>query len=691
VSVTPAPDTPASAGRAPSRLLAALVGVPDRLVMLLFWTCLVVSVTVLAEAFRPALVLPLLAVTIVATWRLVPGPLVATRSSAAGAGAALVLAAAWLAANVPFASSYVVVDRDPGFLTLEGIWLARHASPVIPVGASVQLADAVPGVLVDNDAYFESGGALYAQGAKLLPGLLGLAGWAGGPRAVVVANLVVGAVGLVAVYALARRFLPPAWALVPMVALGLSLPMMVFSRAAYTEPVAMALVLEGITMSWSAFETRAWWRHLLAGALVGGAALARIDGAGAAIGLVVGVGVAAGAALARPLQGRLRTSLLATVLGAWATVGLGYADLRRHSPGYLDDLGSQVGLLLGALFAVTVVCLLLALPWRPGALWRAVARHRRGLGAVACALVVVAGVALALRPLLFVNHGIEADSGYDRAIAALQEREGLPIDPTRSYDEQTVTWLSWYFGWAALVAALAGFAMLVLRAVRDRDARRLVLVTVVAAPSALYLWRANITPDQIWAIRRFLPVTIPGLLVAAGVALEALWRDRSRVLHWLSVPAAAMVALFPLLTWGSVVGEVEHDGRLDEAEAVCDAVGTDPVLFVSPGDPGNYLATIRSLCDVDAAQWAAPATAETLTAVRDAWGDDVAVVTFSADAVPWTGAVAPDPLLETTTTRWRSELTHAPDTADERTSQVWVGHITPAGTVTAVPGVAGEP
>ncbi|WNB86309.1 hypothetical protein [Cellulomonas sp. ATA003] len=133
-----------------------LVSLPDRLVLALFWTCLVVAVTVLVGRFSPWLVGPLLAVVLVATWRAVPAPLPATRNTAAGAAVCLGLCAAWALVHLPYASEYVTVTRDPGFLTLEGLWLADHATPEIPQGRARAVAEAVPGAQASTSAFFPS-------------------------------------------------------------------------------------------------------------------------------------------------------------------------------------------------------------------------------------------------------------------------------------------------------------------------------------------------------------------------------------------------------------------------------------------------------------------------------------------------------------------------------------------------------
>ncbi len=110
----------------------------------------------------------------------------------------------------------------------------------------------------------------------------------------------------------------------------------------------------------------------------------------------------------------------------------------------------------------------------------------------------------------------------------MQTSSGLPIDPSRSYDESSVSWLAMYHGWITVLLAGAGVALLAARIVRTRDPRVAMVVVTVAAASLLYLNKISIFPDQIWAMRRFLPIIIPGLLLAAVYPLQQLARDAAR-------------------------------------------------------------------------------------------------------------------------------------------------------------------
>src|SRR5665647_2470557 len=386
------------------RVARALAALPDRIVLLLFWTSITVSVPVMLNAFDPRIVVPLLAMVVAATWRLMPSRTPHSWPWVVSSLAILIGVLAWVLVHLPHASAYVVVTRDPGFLTLEGIWLSNNPAPDLPIGSAAGVADMVDGVFARSARSTEVGGSLHVQGAKLLPALLALTGWVGGDRAVLAANLLIGAVTLLALYGLARRVVGPVWALLPTVALAGSMPLGAFSRAAYTEPLVAALILGGLMMTWSAFETRAWWRHAIGAAMIGATALARIDGAATVIGLIAGLALAAAAPVGPVARRRLQKALLVAVPVSLAMVLMGYLDLRLHSPGYLADLKSQFQLLTVALIATALLGLLIALPrfWDP--VRTAAVRHRNLVGGAGAALVGAIAAVLITRPLWAVSY-----------------------------------------------------------------------------------------------------------------------------------------------------------------------------------------------------------------------------------------------------------------------------------------------
>lgn len=714
-------------------LAAAALALPDRLPVVLGCMALAGLLAVLAGQFRPPVVLPLALVLVAATWRWVPRAPAASVAHLGALAAVLTLCATWVLLGLRYAAEYVVVNRDPGFLTLQALWLTDHPSAQIPVGGAAAVDAAVAGANAGSEAFWLQDGQLHAQGNKMLPALLAMQGWAGGETAVLAGNLVIGAVALLAVFAAARRFAGPLWALVPTAALALSLPYLVFTRAAYTEPLTVAFLCGGLALAhgtWhgghgsgggggsgvggvvggSGAGGQSIGRHVLVGAMTGAVAAARIDGAVVVVGLALGYVLVAASPLGRRDRRAAVRGALAAIGAAVAMTVLGMADVLVLSPEYVRVHASQLTSLLrvtAVLVVLAVVVLLLPPPALAG-VRRAVHRRRRVLGWAAAGVAVAVGVLLAGRPLWWEGRFTDPDSGVGYAVQVLQAAAGQPLDARRSYDEQSLAWVSWYLGVLAVALGFAGLAVLARRAVGRRDPAATLLVAVVGVAAVFPLVRVSITPDQIWAVRRLLPATFPGLLVAGACALAALagpWAARrgpvrsgrpggSGIAVWDAAPWSTArrlaagglvfgVVAFPVTTWGTVAGVVELSGRATQAHTVCDTLDSLGVRRVvwTHSSPFRYLGTLRVLCGVEVVEFVEPPALEDLAAVRDAWGGEpVAALTFDASDYPWTqvptrsvGGTASDTLGRT--------LLGPPESTDTTWSEVWVGLVQEDGTV----------
>ncbi|MBD3781271.1 MAG: hypothetical protein IE923_18680, partial [Micrococcales bacterium] len=394
---------------------------------------------------------------------------------------------------------------------------------------------------------------------------------------------------------------------------------------------------------------------------------------------------------------------VAALAAASAAVALGLVDVLVLSPDYVGERAGRVtALLVATAVLVAVAVAVLLAPGRLLARVRgAVHARRRPLGTVAAVAVVALGAVLASRPLWWQAHHTDPGSGYGYAVSVLQQAAGEPVDPSRSYDERSLAWVSWYLGVPVVVLGFAGLALLARRAVARRDAGAALVVAVVGVAAVFPLVRVSITPDQVWAVRRLVPATFPGLLVAATCALAALAgaaRPRGPAVRAArgapsravvrgrrvvaGVLAVAVVA-FPLTTWRPGAGVVELSGRATQAHAVCDALddlGVDRVVWTH-SSPFRYLATLRVLCDVEVVELLEPPSAADLAAIRDAWGGGpVAALSFDAADYPW--SVPPSASVGGTWSQTLGRtLTGPPREVDTTWSEVWVGLVQEDGTV----------
>jgi hypothetical protein len=620
---------------------------------------------------RPWTTLPLAALLGWALWTAVTPAGLAKASDIAsrdwnlkvrGARFATLGALGWLVVNGIGRAEYLIVSRDPGFLTLSGLWLSDHPSTDIPSLGAIEASESQANMLADAaQAWNLRGDFIQPQGAKMLPALISIGGWIGGTNGVLLGNLVVGAVGLLAIYIVARRFLDPMWALLPMALVGLSVAHIGLSRAAYSEPLTLLLVMAGLAWAWRGIEQRRPWALVAAGAATGATALVRIDGAAFAAGALLGVVMAlALTARGRGARGhKVRVLSLLGFAGAQALMSAaGYASLWRWSQAYLERLMPEARTAVFAYLAVLAVAVVWAATWNRALRGeRLVAVPARALGTKGAAAVGLAVSALLLvlasRPLWTTVHrgtATDVDKFTNSVVKAFQQIQGLPVDPTRTYAEHTITWLSYYLTWPVVILAIAGFGLATTAALRSRPAWGLFVIGCLM-PTILYLLKPEIVPDHIWAIRRFESVAIPAFALAAALAARRLVslakRRSSRVRHTSAgtLTAAAMIVLL-LSTWISVkpredypvtvamhVFTREMAGASTHIDQLCDVIAGRPVVLYGTS---SFFGTIRVGCDVPVVLSLEDPTPESLREVADAWGQTPVVLTRSPDDLVWT-------------------------------------------------------
>jgi Dolichyl-phosphate-mannose-protein mannosyltransferase len=603
---------------------------------------------------------------------------------------AFVLVAGWLAVGLRNSAQSLFAQRDSATYALTGRWLMDHSS--LPIHTQPDLFGSPPGYDGTSAGFQrQTDATVFAQGNHLLPLLLAAAGWTFGAAAVLKANVVIAAMGLLAFFAVARRVVGSGFALVALVALAVSMPMIYVSRDTFTEPLALLFVMGGLALLAQAIESGRTRDYALAGFVSSMSAVVRIDAYAVLLSLLVVAAVLL--AMAPPPERGIVARRTGVLVGAAAPmVVAGFFDVRWLSPGYYHNSRSLI-MSLAAVAAILVVAgaVAVAVSWR----WRVAfaARLTTGRGPVALSKLASTVLVVAFLILLSRPWWMTARGTFDnQIISGAQQAQGLAVDGTRLYSESTVDWQAMYLGWPTVILAVGGYAVLLDRLVRRRDYRLLGLLTTVLSLTALYLWTPQITPDQVWAMRRYVPVVMPGILIAAMAALQFAWRrwDRRGVARVAvrSVVAALCVAALVVPWWITqpVADLREEVPQIGQVDALCTALPRDAaVLVVDENLRWGYLQTIRSYCDVPALALVG-ARADRVASVQQAvsaHGRTLFVLAGDPSQLAYDGPVPPA-FSSRTFTRWPSTVETPPTEPVRQTVRLYLGRAEPDGRVTPV-------
>ncbi len=514
-------------------------------------------------------------------------------------------------------SEQVLPRRDSGSYLQSAIWLADTHRRVAPVDAA-SLGGAqvlrTPGVTLASPAFYQVGSAedpaVQPQFVIGPAAVYSIGHWVGGVGTMLVLPGWLMALGLLAVGLVTVWVVGPRWGPLAVVGTALAFPVLHVARSTYSEPLAVLTLGAGLLALVVAvrvsLDVRSARRAaLLAGFLIGGTVLVRIDGLRETVLLlpVAALYAVSRRTFVRPL---LVGAGVGTALSGVVAVGLSFEYVRSVA-GSLVPL-SVLGLLLALGFWGVVVAV------RRGV--RVPERVRRRAPDTLAGLTLMTGVALATRPWWQTVRQSPSDPG-SRVVAGLQLRQGLPVDGGRTYAEHTVQWLSWWVGTPALVIALITLAVLVRRAaqtwVRGTPRPAWTGPLLVAAGSTLLtLYRPGITPDHPWADRRLL-VALPFVvvLVTAAAATVVRWARTHLPLPLAATVSLAVLASLLVPEWQATsphATERVELGSLAAVDDVCRGLAPGDVVLAVDGRAANeWPQVVRGMCDRPALALAAAA------------------------------------------------------------------------------------
>lgn len=476
---------------------------------------------------------------------------------------------AWLYAG--FANESLLGERDEGLYSLMAMRLLRTGSLAVDIPAAASLAPALFQPFTDGPppafylpGIYQTGIGLQLQFPPVLPAWIAQAAAATGGAGLFRANALFSLASVLVFHALARRFLRPTVALLATAIFALNPAQVWISRVNLVEPLARLLVLGGLLAAVLALEHRSKKLAFVAAGLFAAAAFGRLD-------LLLLAPLAVGATAVMhvwpstrfdPARPTLAALAAATVAAQTAAVSL----LAITSPEYLHVNAGTAWTAAGATLCALV---LLAACRSRAALQFGSENSRRAL-----ALVLVASTVLLLVYAAWIRPHIEPFALIDRA--------GHALHGTRDYRERSLPNLAAYLSWPVVLAAAAGTAIALARIWLGRASAALMLAVLALVPPALVLLaNPRISPDHFWAVRRFVPLVIPGFILIAGYGIQALLvrfgRNRQETIA--RVLTASAVGFFVLVQWPTLLARENH-GLAGQLSTIAASLG-DTSLVVA--------------------------------------------------------------------------------------------------------------
>jgi 4-amino-4-deoxy-L-arabinose transferase-like glycosyltransferase len=148
-------------------------------------------------------------------------------------------------------------------------------------------------------------------------------------------------------------------------------------------------------------------------------------------------------------------------------------------------------------------------------------------------------------------------------------------------DHEHLLRLGWYLSPIGLCIAILGTCLMIWR----MDRQTAVLLAVGLTFSLLYLWRIQANPHQIYASRRYVPVTLPFAIVAGAYFLNTVahyFKSLSKKQVW---PAAVVTVLALLWLAGTgwaargFISQVDYRGIITQVEELNEQLDPNSILI----------------------------------------------------------------------------------------------------------------
>jgi hypothetical protein len=170
---------------------------------------------------------------------------------------------------------------------------------------------------------------------------------------------------------------------------------------------------------------------------------------------------------------------------------------------------------------------------------------------------------------------------------------GHALNGTRSFRENSIVNLGLYLSVPVLYLALGGWLVSFWHTWFLRKWEWLLPMITISGFATLYLYDPSITPDHYWAIRRFVPIVIPGFILFCMFGLDNISNYiKNRI--WQNVLIAVISMSLLVFTYyidKPIAAHAENDGYWQQLSVLAKTIPDDGIILAEKNDTSEIYNT----------------------------------------------------------------------------------------------------
>lgn len=475
-----------------------------------------------------------------------------------------------------FPSESIYLRQDEGLYANHGIYIANHGRLDVVYPWPDDLDQIFHKGFKEIPGLYLTKSSMTVQFAHLLPVWLAQAFSTFDYHGLFRLNAIFALLSLCIFYSLCRSIIPKGYAVIVTLFLAFNASQLWMARITLTEILTQLFIWSGLLALLVAHKNGKRRVAILAGIILGFSSLVRIDSF-----LLVPL-IFLGPVIQQIADEKHSRELLhvwlSFFIGALPIFFLALAYYIFLSTPYFLALSSQLKL-IGILGYLSFFLFLISIKSKRWKKVRQIMIYKKNLFLIITGFFLVVFVIYAY----FIRPYWEPYS--------LINNPGHILHGTRDYRENSLVNLSTYLSIPVIFIGVFGFFLTIWKVFQKQNLDLAPVMICFAGFSALYLWNPLISPFHFWAIRRFVPVVIPGFIFFAVTGMWVIMNRQPNMNKFLKSTVLAIVVVylifFTIKTNKLILFFSENKGSFSQFIIFAEKLSAN-TLILSKGGPASH-------------------------------------------------------------------------------------------------------